>query len=77
MIQSFKETKIGNSTVRVWRKEADESLDYTTTDIEKAIRDNARIGIHAVRKAVKALPRVTRIQVVDQKGRGWIEDLAQ
>ena len=77
MIQSFKETKIGNSTVRVWRKEADESLDYETKDIDRAIRDSARLGIHAVRKAVKALPRITRIQVVDQKGRGWIEDLAQ
>jgi hypothetical protein len=75
MIQSFKETKIGNTTVRVWRKEADESLDYDNTDIERAIRDSARNGIHAIRNSLKDLPRLVRIQVVDQKGRGWIEDL--
>ena len=75
MIQSFKETKIGNTTVRVWRKESDTGLDYDNTDVERAIRDSARNGIHAIRNALKDLPRLVRIQVVDQKGRGWVEDL--
>ena len=75
MIQSFKETKIGNTTVRVWRKESDTSLDYDNADVERAIRDSARNGIHAIRNALKDLPRLVRIQVVDQKGRGWVEDL--
>lgn len=71
-IESMTRVEVGSITVRVWRTEPEVKEKYDNTDIQTAVRNNARSQFNKLAKVVSELPRVSAYEILDSKGNGVV-----